>query len=252
MKAVIIEDESIASRRLANLVAEIAPEIEIEAQLTSVQSGLKWFELNTLPQLIFLDIQLNDGYGFDILDKLENHPPIIFTTAYNEYAVRGFKYNGLDYLLKPIDKNDLQVALNKFRKSKGQATEAIASDKLEQFKNLFNKEYKHRFMVKVGNQFKSFNVEDIAFFKSHEGLIFLYTHLGQSYPVEYTIDQLENILNPVQFFRINRKFMVSVQSVTEIHSYFNSRLLLKLIPKEKEQVIVSRERTTNFKRWLDM
>ncbi len=252
MKAVIIEDESIASRRLANLVAEIAPEIEIEAQLTSVENGLKWFETNALPQLIFLDIQLNDGYGFDILDKLEHHPPVIFTTAYNEYAVRGFKYNGLDYLLKPIDKNDLQVALNKFRKNNGQVIEAIPSDKLEQIKNLFNKEYKHRFMVKVGNQFKSFNVEDIAFFKSHEGLIFLYTHSGQSYPVEYTIDQLEDILNPVQFFRINRKFMVSVKSVIEIHSYFNSRLLLKLMPKEEEQVIVSRERTTNFKRWLDM
>ena len=252
MKAVIIEDESIASRRLANLVAEIAPEIEIEAQLTSVENGLKWFATNALPQLIFLDIQLNDGYGFDILDKLENHPPVIFTTAYNEYAVRGFKYNGLDYLLKPIDKSDLQVALNKFRRNNGQVTETIASDKLEQIKNLFNKEYKHRFMVKVGNQFKSFNVEDIAFFKSHEGLIFLYTRKGQSYPVEYTIDQLESILNPVQFFRINRKFMVSVKSVIEIHSYFNSRLLLKLIPKEEEQVIVSRERTTNFKRWLDM
>lgn len=252
MKAIIIEDESIAARRLANLVAEIAPEIEVTAQLTSVEEGLKWFEKNSLPQLIFLDIQLNDGYGFDILDKLENHPPVVFTTAFNEYAVRGFKYNGLDYLLKPIDKNDLQVALNKFRKNNGQAIEVIPSDKLEQIKNLFNKEYKHRFMVKVGNQFKSFNVEDIAFFKSHEGLIFLYTHLGQSYPVEYTIDQLEKILNPIQFFRINRKFMVSVKSVIEIHSYFNSRLLLKLIPKEKEQVVVSRERTSNFKRWLDM
>lgn len=252
MKAVIIEDESIASRRLANLIAEIAPEIEISAQLTSVENGLKWFKINPLPQVIFLDIQLNDGYGFDILDALDDHPPVIFTTAFNEYALRGFKYNGLDYLLKPIDKNDLQIALNKFRKNSGQTTEAIPSDKLEQIKNLFNKEYKHRFMVKVGNQFKSFNVEDIAFFKSHEGLIFLYTHTGQSYPVEYTIDQLENILNPVQFFRINRKFMVSVKSVIEIHSYFNSRLLLKLIPKEKEQVVVSRERTTNFKRWLDM
>lgn len=252
MKAVIIEDESIASRRLANLIAEIAPEIEISAQLTSVENGLKWFKINPLPQVIFLDIQLNDGYGFDILDALDDHPPVIFTTAFNEYALRGFKYNGLDYLLKPIDKNDLQIALNKFRKNSGRTTEAIPSDKLEQIKNLFNKEYKHRFMVKVGNQFKSFNVEDIAFFKSHEGLIFLYTHTGQSYPVEYTIDQLENILNPVQFFRINRKFMVSVKSVIEIHSYFNSRLLLKLMPKEKEQVVVSRERTTNFKRWLDM
>ena len=252
MKTVIIEDESIASRRLANLITELAPEIEIIGQLTSVENGLNWFKNNPLPQLIFLDIQLNDGYGFDILDYLESHPPVIFTTAFNEYAIRGFKYNGLDYLLKPIDRKDLQIALNKFRKGMGQDTESIAPHKLEQIKNLFSKEYKHRFMVKVGNQFKSFNVEEIAFFKSHEGLIYLYTHLGQSYPIEYSIDQLESILNPVQFFRINRKFMVSVKAVVEIHSYFNSRLLLKLMPKEDEQVIVSRERTGNFKRWLDM
>lgn len=252
LKAVIIEDEGIASRRLANLIADIAPDIEIVSQLTSVESGLDWFDNNPLPQLIFLDIQLNDGYGFDILDHLETHPPVIFTTAYNEYAIRGFKYNGLDYLLKPIDKNELKIALNKFRRPMNHDIEAIPAVKLEEIKNLFNKEYKHRFMVKVGNQFKSFNVEDIAFFKSLDGLIFLYTHLGQSYPIEYTIDQLESILNPVQFFRINRKFMVSVKAVVEIHSYFNSRLLLKLMPKEEEEVIVSRERTSNFKRWLDM
>ncbi len=252
MKAVIIEDETIAARRLAQLIAELAPDIQIVGQLSSVENGLNWFKNNPLPQLIFLDIQLNDGYGFDILDHIETHPPVIFTTAYNEYAIRGFKYNGLDYLLKPIDKQDLQIALNKFRKANGEDTTSLAPEKLKQIKNLFNKEYKHRFMVKVGNQFKSFNVEEIAFFKSIEGLIYLYTHTGQTYPIEYSIDQLERILNPVQFFRINRKFMVSVRAVAEIHSYFNSRLLLKLMPKEEEQIIVSRERTSNFKRWLDM
>ncbi len=252
MKAVIVEDEHIASRRLAQLVGELAPEVEIVAQLTSVESGLAWFQDNALPQLIFLDIQLNDGYGFDILDQLAEHPPVIFTTAYNEYAIRGFKYNGLDYLLKPIDKNDLRTALDKFRKTNDAAHQAWGDHKLEQIRNLFQKEYKHRFMVKVGNQFKSFNVGDIAYFKSHEGLIFLYAHNGKSFPVEYTIDQLEEILDPVQFFRINRKFMISVKAVEEIHTYFNSRLLLKILPKEEEQVIVSRERTSNFKRWLDM
>ncbi|WP_430906073.1 LytR/AlgR family response regulator transcription factor [Maribacter sp. 2-571] len=252
MRAVIIEDEHIAARRLAQLIAELAPEIEIVAQLTSVESALTWFEENALPQLIFLDIQLNDGYGFDILDHLDDHPPVIFTTAYNEYAIRGFKYNGLDYLLKPIDKRDLKTALDKFRKTTDTVEERWGDKKLEQIRNLFQKEYKHRFMVKVGNQFKSFGVAEIAYFKSHEGLIFLYAHNGKSYPVEYAIDQLEDILNPVQFFRINRKFMVSVKAVEEIHSYFNSRLLLKLLPKEEEQVIVSRERTSNFKRWLDM
>ncbi|GAA4270889.1 LytTR family DNA-binding domain-containing protein [Aquimarina gracilis] len=252
MKAVIIEDENIASRRLANLINEIAPEIEITSQLTSVESSMDWFENNPLPDLIFLDIQLNDGYGFDILDTLNDHPPIIFTTAYNEYAIRGFKYNGLDYLLKPIDKKDLQNALAKYRKNHISSDSKLNDDRFERIKNLFSKEYKKRFMVKIGNQFNSFDVEDIAYFKSHEGLIFLYTHKGQQYPIEYSIDQLENILDPVQFFRINRKFMVSVKAVVEIHSYFNSRLLLKLKPREEEQIIVSRERTSNFKRWLDL
>ncbi|MDN3724894.1 LytTR family DNA-binding domain-containing protein [Aequorivita sp. SDUM287046] len=252
MKAVIVEDESIASRRLAQLIGELAPDVEIVAQLISVENGIQWFKKNELPDLIFLDIQLNDGYGFDILDTLKDHPPIIFTTAYNEYALRGFKYNGLDYLLKPIDKKDLKSALEKYRKSNDKQIDFWEQGKMNQIKQLFNKEYKHRFMVKVGNHFKSLNVDDIAYFKSNEGLIFLHVHNGKTFPVEYTIDQLEKILDPIQFFRINRKFMVSVKAVVEIHSYFNSRLLLKLDPKENDQVIVSRERCSNFKRWLDL
>jgi len=251
MKAIIVEDEEFAAKRLGQLVNELAPDITLEATLNSVESGSNWFNKNEQPDLVFLDIQLNDGYGFDILDGLEEHPPVIFTTAYNEFAIRGFKYNGLDYLLKPIVKEDLKKALEKFKKNITRNGNG-ATENLEHLKQLFHKEYKHRFMVKVGNMFKSFNVEDIAYFKSHEGMICLQTHSGQSYPIEYTIDQLENILNPVHFFRINRKFMVSVKSVVEIHSYFNSRLLLKILPKEEEKVIVSRERTTNFKRWLDM
>lgn len=251
MTAVIVEDEEFAAKRLAQLVGELTPDIEIIAELNSVESGAAWFKKNDQPDLVFLDIQLNDGYGFDILDGIEDHPPVIFTTAYNEFAIRGFKYNGVDYLLKPIVKSDLRTALEKFKKNVTKNGHSTPQN-LEQLKQLFHKEYKHRFMVKVGNQFRSFNVEDIAYFKSDEGLIYLYTHTGQSFPIEYTIDQLENILNPIHFFRTNRKFMVSVKSVVEIHSYFNSRLLLKLLPKEEEQVIVSRERTTNFKRWLDM
>ncbi|MEM8506987.1 MAG: LytTR family DNA-binding domain-containing protein [Bacteroidota bacterium] len=251
MKAVIVEDEEFAAKRLGQMVSELAPEITVEATINSVESGTEWFSKHDSPDLIFLDIQLNDGYGFDILDRLEEHPPVIFTTAYNEFAIRGFKYNGLDYLLKPIVKDDLKKALEKFKKNITR-NGTSANENLEHLKQLFQKEYKHRFMVKVGNMFKSFNVEDIAYFKSNDGMICLYTHSGQTYPIEYTIDQLEDILNPIHFFRINRKFMVSVKAVVEIHSYFNSRLLLKILPKEEEQVIVSRERTTNFKRWLDM
>ena len=251
MRAVIVEDEEFAAKRLGQLVAELAPELTVAAILNSVESGRNWFSDHPQPDLIFMDIQLNDGYGFDILDGLEDHPPVIFTTAYNEFAIRGFKYNGLDYLLKPIVKDDLKKALEKFKKNITRNGKG-GTESLEHLKQLFQKEYKHRFMVKVGNMYKSFNVEDIAYFKSQEGMICLYTYSGQTYPIEYTIDQLESILNPIHFFRINRKFMISVKSVEEIHSYFNSRLLLKILPKEEEQVIVSRERTTNFKRWLDM
>lgn len=250
MTALIIEDEPIASKRLSQLVTEIDPEIQLICTLASVESGIAWFKKNALPDLVFLDIQLNDGYGFDILDTLEIHPPVIFTTAYNEYAIRGFKYNGIDYLLKPINKAELKVALEKFTASPYNTSKDTSP--LEDFKQLFTKEYKHRFMVRVGNHFSTFNVEDIAYFKSQDGTICLFMYQGKSYPVEYSIDQLEKILNPIYFFRINRKYMVSLKSVTEIHNYFNSRLLLKIIPTDEEKVIVSRERCSGFKRWLDM
>ncbi|GAB5563646.1 MAG: LytTR family DNA-binding domain-containing protein [Winogradskyella sp.] len=250
MKAVIIEDEDIASRRLKYLIEELAPDCEILTQISSVESGLKWFAKNELPDLIFLDIQLNDGYGFDIIDQLPTHPPIIFTTAYNEYAIRGFKYNGLDYLLKPIDKTELKKALQKFT-SITDKRQDVKTD-INAIRQLFAKEYKKRFMVKIGNQFSTYKVEDIAYFMADEGIIFLHTLNGQKCPIEYSLDQLEEILDPIQFFRINRKFMVSVGAVEEIHSYFNSRLLLKLNPQQKDQIIVSRERTTNFKKWLDL
>ena len=251
MKAVIIEDEDIASRRLRNLIMELAPDCEILAHISSVESGHKWFEENPLPDLIFLDIQLNDGYGFDIIDRLDHHPPIIFTTAYNEYAIRGFKYNGLDYLLKPIDKTELSKALNKYINTTIDRNDHKTTD-IEAIRSLFKKEYKKRFMVKIGNRFHFFNVEDIAFFMADDGVICLYTHNGQKYPVEYTIDQMEELLNPTMFFRINRKYLVSISSVKEIHSYFNSRLLLILNPNQEDKVIVSRERTSNFKQWLDV
>lgn len=251
MKVIIIEDEGIASRRLVKLIEEVAPEMEVIATLASVESGVKWCESHPLPDLIFLDIQLNDGYGFDILDALESHPPIIFTTAYNEFAIRGFKYNGLDYLLKPIDKNELERAVQKYRQSPYPKANA-GEPNIHELQKHFQRQYKHRFMAKVGNYFSTFNVKDIAYFKSDDGAIWLTTHEGKSYPIEYTINQLEEILNPVYFFRINRKYMVSLDSVTEIHQYFNSRLLLKLRPSQDESVIVSRERCSDFKLWLDM
>ncbi|MBW8244880.1 LytTR family DNA-binding domain-containing protein [Muricauda oceani] len=251
IEAIIIEDEHIASKRLVQLVNDIAPYIKVAATIFSVEGAIKWFKENPPPDLIFLDIQLHDGYGFDILDAINEHPPIIFTTAYNEYAIRGFKYNGLDYLLKPIDKKELERSLEKFR-NQFHVIRETEDVRVQGFKKMFNKEYKRRFMVKVGNHYSSLNVDDIYFFRSEGGTICIITGDGKSYPLEYSLDQLEDMLNPIDFFRINRKYMIALKSVIEIHHYFNSRLLLKLKPVQEEKIIVSRERCSAFKKWLDM
>lgn len=250
VKAIIIEDESLASRRLKQLVEEVSSEVEIIACLHSVAQAKLWLKQEEKADLVFLDIQLNDGYGFDVLDQWEEHPPVIFTTAYNEYAVRGFKYNGLDYLLKPIVKEELLKALQKFNKAL-KTTDSVISPDVNEMRSWFQKEYKKRFMVKIGNQYKSYAVEEIAYFISEGGLTHLVTQKSKAFPVEYTLDQLEDLLEPARFFRINRKFVVSHEAVNEIHSYFNSRLLLKLLPESEEQAVVARDRTANFKKWLD-
>ena len=248
MNIIIIEDENIAARRLERLLLEIDNNINVLAHLNSVENATQWLKANTAPDLIFLDIQLNDGYGFEIFDADIPHPPIIFTTAYNEYAIKGFKYNSIDYLLKPIEKEDLIKALKKHQKQ--QNTSSIDGS-IENFKKLLSKDYKKRFIVKVGNQLNTFKTDEIAYFKSEDGMIFLITHQHKKYPIDYSIEQLESILDPFLFFRINRKFLVSVDSVKEIHTYFNSRLLLKTSPEDTDQMIVARERASNFKKWLD-
>ncbi len=253
MQVVIIEDEPIAVRRIVMLLEELQPDIQIKATLSTVLDATAWFNKNPLPDLIFLDIQLNDGYGFDILDSLEKHPPIIFTTAFNEYAMRGFKYNGIDYLLKPINKEELRISLEKFGTLNSYKSEIVGGGDLEAIRNsLLGRDYKLRFMVKVGNRFNTINTKDIAYFKSHDGVIFLHTHDGKHYPVDYTIDNLEKLVNPLYFFRVNRKYMIAVSAVQEVHNYFNSRVLVRLLPKQDEKVIVSRDRTGNFKKWLDL
>lgn len=252
-KVIIIEDEAFAARRLNHLIAEVAPEFEVVAELDSVESSRRWLSVHTPPDLIFLDIQLNDGYGFDVLDALPEHSPVIFTTAYNEYALRGFKYNGLDYLLKPIVAGELRTACEKYQRQwAGRVARENTNPSVEDLKKIFRKEYKRRFMVKVGQQFKSFKTTEISYFKAEDGIISLVLPSGMSYPVEYSLDQLEEILNPMDFFRVNRGFMVSIGSVKEAHAYFNSRLLLKVDPPQDPPVIVARERATRFKKWLDM
>lgn len=250
MKAVIVEDEALSARRLAKLIEETLPHIQIVALLESVNEALAWFNSNDYPDLIFLDIQLNDGTGFEIIRKLEGYPHIIFTTAYEQYALDAFKFNSIDYLLKPIDKAELSGAVSKLEQIH-KAEENSYQERIEALGKHFTPSFKERFLVKVGLQYKSILTKEVAYFYYNDGLCYLQTK-DQCLPIDHTLDQLIEELDPKEFFRINRQFIVSMRSVKEIHSYFNSRLLLNLIPPPSSEVIVSRERVLNFKIWAGL
>lgn len=250
MRVVIIEDEVLSAKRLAKLVTEIMPECEVEAKLESVHQALAWFDQHKQPDLIFLDIQLNDGTGFDIIRELKDYPHIIFTTAYEKYALDAFKFNSIDYLLKPIDKNELETAILKLQEIH-EIEEASYQEKIRAVQQQFMPAHRERFLVKVGLQFKSIPTESITYFYYQEGISYLQT-TQQSLPIDHTLDHLMDELDPKVFFRINRQFIININSVKEIHSYFNSRLLLTLAPATKEEVIVSRERVLNFKVWAGL
>jgi DNA-binding LytR/AlgR family response regulator len=249
MKVVIIEDEQLSAKRLAKIVTEIDDNIEVIAMLESVVQAKEWFANHTTPDLIFLDIQLNDGSGFEIIQELENYPRIIFTTAYEQYTLNAFKFNSIDYLLKPIDPKELSKALLKLNELN--KTGALAyKQSIDAFKNEFGA-FRERFLIKVGNQFKSIIIDEIAYFYYSDGISYVQTNV-HSLPCDFTLDQLTVQLNPKKFFRVNRQCIVAISSIKEIHSYFNSRLLLQMTPEFKEDVIVSRDRVQAFKAWAGL
>lgn len=254
MQALIIEDERLSANRLKVLIQKIDPDIEVLATLDSVNSSRLWFKDNSPPDILFLDIQLNDGLGFDVLAELENEVPVIFTTAYDNYAIKAFKFNSIDYLLKPIDEADLQHSIEKLKGQLKQSepAEARVGQDFGQLKKIITGDFKKRFLVKLGDQYRSVNVEDVAYFYYQDGMTYLLANDGKKYPVDYTMDQIEGLLHPLEFFRINRKLVVSLTCIKEIHSYFNSRLLLRLFPAIEDGVIVSRDRVADFKRWMDI
>ena len=250
MRTVIIEDEVLSARRLAKMVAEILPAAEVVAQLESVHEALAWFGSHDKPDLIFLDIQLNDGTGFDIVRELKDYPHIIFTTAYEQYALDAFKFNSIDYLLKPIDRHELAAAIQKLQDIH-EIEEAGYQEKVQALGQHFMPEYRERFLVKVGLQYKTIPTKDIAYFYYKDGISYLQTQ-QQALPIDHTLDHLMEELDPKVFFRINRQYIVNIGHIKEIHSYFNSRLLLNLSPATPEEVIVSRERVLKFKVWAGM
>jgi DNA-binding LytR/AlgR family response regulator len=249
MKAIIIEDENLSAEHLTTLLHKLDSGIEIIATYDSVKKSSEEFKKGIKADLLFVDVHLADGLSFDIFSKIAIDTPVIFTTAYDEYAIKAFKINSVDYLLKPIGIADLKIALDKYKKLNVGNHAAI----LENISNAYqtiNKQYKNRFMVKTGDTISSIKTEDISHFISEDGAVLLITG-GKRYVVDYTLDQLENLISSATFFRINRKVLINISSVQKVSAYFNSRLKLNFEPLGEEDSIVSRERVNDFKAWLD-
>ena len=251
MRVIIIEDEKPSARRLQRMLDSL--EIKVETLLHSVKESIEWFQNNEHPDLIFLDIQLSDGLSFEIFDAVDITSAIIFTTAYDEYALQAFKLNSIDYLLKPIDEDELQKAVNQY-KSRIPQQQSVTLDFNEIKKMLTNpieRDYKKRFSVKVGQHLKLINIDEIECFYSENKGTYLHTSTGRNYLLDTTLDQLQNELEPHTFFRINRKFFVNIDAIKDMISYTNSRLQIKLKSYNEQDVIVARERVKDFKNWLE-
>ena len=251
MNILIIEDETPAAKRLGQLIQRFKPEAQILACIDSVESAVEWLMQKPSPDLIFMDIQLADGLSFDIFTQINIKVPVIFTTAYDQYTLKAFKVNSVDYLLKPIDPEELAGAFSKYDQlyQKSQVYDVTAIQQL--MKAMVQPDYKERFIIKIGQQLTYIAVTDIHYFYSEEGLVYAKTISAKKHVIDYTLDQLENLLKPAEFFRINRKAIASINAIGKIATYFNSRLKLELKPKADFEVIVSRERVADFKKWLD-
>ncbi|MFO7719161.1 MAG: LytTR family DNA-binding domain-containing protein [Gillisia sp.] len=256
MTAIIIEDEKPAARRLTRMLERL--DVEILETLHSVEDSKKWFLRNDHPQVIFLDIQLSDGLSFEIFESVKIKSAVIFTTAYDEYALRAFKLNSVDYLLKPIDDQELHVAVEKYKNLRdryGAEQPELVQLNFEDIKKLLihplDREYKQRFTVKVGQHLKMIPSEDISCFYSENKGTYLRTEEGRNYLLETTLESLENDLCPKTFFRVNRKFFLNINYIQDIIAYSNSRLKIKLENPLLEDIIVARERVRDFKQWLE-
>ncbi|SDL09358.1 two-component system, LytT family, response regulator [Catalinimonas alkaloidigena] len=255
MHVLLIEDEAIAAEKLALLIHRHDPTITILATLDSVKSAVVWLRANPAPDLIFLDIHLSDGQSFDIFQQVEVHVPIIFTTAYNEYAIKAFEVNSIDYLLKPIKPEDVARGLEKYESIR-QEWQQQSPFHYQELAELINKPtqaaYKQRFLVKVGTKMFSIHVDEIAYFYTADKTVYLMTRDGRHIPIDYYLDQLANLLDPQVFIKANRQYILRHDAIESMHTYSSSRVKVKLIPEEPREVIISTDKVPQFKEWLDM
>lgn len=253
MKALIIEDEKAAARNLKALLAEEAPQIEVLDVLDSISECVDWFGAQAMPELVFLDIHLADGSAFEIFDRVDITCPIIFTTAYDEYALKAFKVNSIDYLLKPIDRNDISRALDKLEQlQKDPSSAQIIPDYTSIIQALKREEnYKTHFLVPVkGDKLLPVSVDMVLFFHIDEGMVKAVLTDGKEYIFTQTLDELADSLNPSIFFRVNRQYLISRKAVQDIDLWFNGRLSVNLKVSVKEKILVSKARVGEFKEWF--
>jgi two-component system, LytTR family, response regulator LytT len=250
MNVLIIEDEEQAYTRMQKIIKEVLPDAEIVAVLVSVKSAIKWFRDHAMPQLVFMDINLADGVSFEIFREVTITAPIVFTTAYEEYAIQAFKVNSIAYLLKPVDKEAVAQALEKLNQL--QAARSPITDYTALLKTLqqSTRVYRERFVVKLGDNLRSIAVEDIAYFFTENKTTFLCTKEARKYPIDFNLDEVEGMINPKKYFRINRQFIVGMAAIEEMKSYTRSRVIIKVKPAASFETIVSVERASDFRTWL--
>ncbi|MET0391855.1 MAG: LytTR family DNA-binding domain-containing protein [Chitinophagaceae bacterium] len=259
MKILIVEDEDLAVRKIQKTLASVDEQAEVAGITDSIKSTVEWLQQNPQPDLILMDIELADGQSFEIFNLTEVKSPVIFTTSYDEYALKAFKVNSIDYLLKPVQKEELQAALDKYRNMKAsyaapavEENRDLSLDSLvrELQRKLQPKEYRKRFLVKHAQKLVSIEIEEIAYFFSDGRLNFFKTLDNRKFVVDYTMDELEDMLDPQEYFRISRSFYVSVNCIDKIEDYFGNRLILQLKPAVEKEALVSREKVTDFKKWM--
>lgn len=247
MNILIIEDEEAAVRRLQKLLSEIDPQYNVVGELSSIESAVDWFEHNAAPDLVLMDIHLADGSSFEIFEKTSITVPVIFATAYDEYALKAFKVNAIDYLLKPIKQSELEAAI---QKASGKTKKDEGEDLIQRLEDAGFIRRSKRLLVRMGQTIKLIDLDQVAYFYSKDKISFAVLPGNKRYPLDQSLDHIEHMVDPLHFFRINRQFIVKMEAIDEMVAYSKSRVKLKLNPHTDEDAIVSKERSPEFKKWL--
>lgn len=252
MRVLIIEDEVMAAERMQEMIRDVIPDVELLGILDSISSAARWFEENEAPDLAFFDIQLADGLSFEIFEQAEVSCPVIFTTAFDEYALKAFKVNSIDYLLKPIDEDELKSAVDKYRNIHKTPRPGLPDPQnIDHIFKFLTRKYKSRFVIRVGEHIRTIPVEEILCFYSMAKASYIQTSDDRHFVLDQALEHIELLIDPEQFFRVNRKFIIALDAIKDIISYSNSRLKLRLKLPTEEEIIVSREKVKDFKKWLD-